>query len=67
MLTPNAELKALQDQGKLTELFVMQERVKVLPFGDVWNEYCVRCGAPTECHLWEEIEKYETEVLSKRV
>jgi L-rhamnose isomerase len=45
----------------------MQERVKVLPFGDVWGEYCKRCGAPTECHLWEEIEKYEKEVLSKRV
>ena len=67
MLTPNKELKALQDEGKLTELFVMQERVKVLPFGDVWGEYCKRCGAPTECHLWEEIASYEKEVQSKRV
>ena len=67
MLTPNKELKALQDAGKLTELFVMQERVKVLPFGDVWGEYCKRCGAPTECQLWEEIASYEKEVQSKRV
>jgi L-rhamnose isomerase len=67
MLTPNAELKALQDQGKFSELLIAQERVKTLPFGDVWNEYCVRNGAPTECHLWEEIKKYEEEVLSKRV
>ncbi len=67
MLTPNAQLKALQDEGKLTALLVMQESVKMLPFGDVWAEYCRRCGAPSECELWEEIEAYEKEVLSKRV
>ena len=67
MLTPNAKLKALQDEGKLSELFVAQERVKVLPFGDVWAEYCVRCGAPTECQLWDKIAEYEKDVLSKRV
>ena len=67
MLTPNAQLKALQDEGKLTALLVMQESVKMLPFGDVWEEYCKRCGVPTEWELWEEIEAYEKEVLSKRV
>ena len=67
MLTPNAALKALQDENKLSELMVMQERVKTLPFGDIWREYCVRCGVPTECQLFAEIEKYENEVLAKRV
>ena len=66
MLSPNAKLKELQDQNKLTELFVAQETVKTLPFGDVWNEYCDRCGAPTDLELFNEIEKYENEVLSKR-
>ena len=67
MLSPNAKLKELQDQNKLTELFVAQETVKTLPFGDVWNEYCDRCGVPTDLELFNEIEKYENEVLSKRV
>ena len=67
MLTPNAALKALQDENKLSELMVMQERVKTLPFGDIWREYCVRCGVPTECQLFAEIEKYENAVLAKRV
>lgn len=66
MVTPNAMLKDLQDQNKLTELIVAQERVKTLPFGDIWAEYCRRCGVPTECQLWDEIAKYEKEVLSKR-
>ena len=67
MLTPNAMLKKLQDENKLSELIVAQERIKTLPFGDIWREYCVRSNVPTECKLWEEIEKYENEVLSKRV
>ena len=67
MLTPNAKLKELQDQNKLTELFVAQETVKTLPFGDVWAEYCKRNGAPLDCELYAEIEKYESEVLAKRV
>jgi L-rhamnose isomerase len=67
MLTPNADLKALQDQNRLSELLVAQERIKTLPFGDIWREYCRRCGAPTDCQLWAEIETYEKEVLSKRV
>ena len=67
MLTPNAKLKALQDENKLSELMIMQEMVKTLPFGDVWNEYCSRAGVPCDCTLYAEIEKYEKEVLAKRV
>ena len=67
MLTPNASLKKMQDENKLSNLIVAQESIKTLPFGDIWNEYCVRCGVPTEFELWSEIEKYENEVLSKRV
>ncbi|MBE7060985.1 MAG: L-rhamnose isomerase [Clostridiales bacterium] len=67
MLTPNAKFKVLQDENKLTELLVAQERVKTLPFGDVWAEYCVRCGAPTDCKLWDKIDEYEKTVLAKRV
>ena len=67
MLTPNAKFKALQDENKLSELIIAQEAAKVLPFSDVWNEYCVRNGAPTDCKLWEEIAAYEQQVLSKRV
>ena len=67
MLTPNADLKALQDQNRLSELLVAQERIKTLPFGDIWREYCHRSGAPTDCQLWAEIETYEKEVLAKRV
>ena len=66
MLLPNEKLKKLQDENRLTELFVEQESAKVLPFADVWNEYCKRENAPLDCALFGEIDKYEKEVLSKR-
>lgn len=66
MLTPNAFLKDLQDQNKLSQLMIAQEGIKTLPFGDVWEEYCVREGVPTDFDLFEQIDKYEKEVLLKR-
>ncbi|MBE5852236.1 MAG: L-rhamnose isomerase [Lachnospiraceae bacterium] len=67
MLTPNAMLKELQDNSEFTKLMAMQEAVKCLPFGDVWEQYCKECDVKGEFEWFEEIEKYEAEVLSKRV
>ena len=67
MLTPNADLKALQDNNQLWELILTQESVKALPFGDVWNEYCAREGVVTDYELISEIKAYEKDVLAKRV
>ena len=66
LCTPNAMLKGLQDDGKLTKLLVAQEEMKTLPFGAVWEEYCARCGVAGDMSWFDEIEKYEKEVLSKR-
>ena len=37
LLSPNKKLKALQDEGKFTELMMQQEEIKTYPFGDIWN------------------------------
>ena len=66
MLTPNAELKKLQDNNELSKLMVLQEASKILPFGDVWVEYCERAGVPCDFELYNEVEKYEKEVLALR-
>lgn len=66
LLTPNAMLKELQDKSQFTKLMAMHEAVKCLPFGDVWEQYCEECGVKGENEWFEEIEKYEAEVLSKR-
>lgn len=65
-LLPNDRLKKLQDNGEFTELLMLQEEVKTLPFGDVWNEYCERFDLPGGEEWFDEIKKYEKDVLSKR-
>ena len=66
LCTPNKQLKALQDKGDLTELMVRQEAVKTMPFGDVWNEYCKVCGVPNDNDWFDEVKKYENDVLINR-
>ncbi len=66
LCTPNAALKKLQDEANFTELMVEQEAVKLLPLGDIWEEYCKRCGVVSDKEFYAEVKKYEDEVLSKR-
>ena len=66
LCTPNEMLKKLQDENRMTELMVEQEAAKTLPLGDIWNEYCARCGVVSDKEFFAEIQKYEDEVLSKR-
>jgi L-rhamnose isomerase len=66
LLTPHDELKKLQDEQSFTKLMIRQEELKTMPFGEVWNEYCARCNVPADGQWYEEVERYENEVLSKR-
>lgn len=67
LCTPHKLLKELQDKGDFTRLLMMQEEVKMLPLTDVWEEYCKECGVKANEAWFDEIIKYEEEVLSKRV
>ena len=66
MCMPHDSLKKLQDESKFTELMVMQENAKDLPYSDVWNEYCKACGVAADASWYQDVLKYEEEVLSKR-
>ena len=66
LLQPNETLTKLQNEGNFTKLMVLQEELKTMPFGDVWEEYCKVCGKPADGQWFPEIEKYEADVLSKR-
>ena len=66
LLQPNEALKMLQDEDNFTKLMVVQEELKTLPFGDIWDEYCRRCGTPADGEWFPEIEAYEKQVLEAR-
>lgn len=63
---PNESLAKLQNENNLTELMVMQEEIKTMPFGDVWEEYCRCCGVADDLSWFDEIKDYEKNVLSAR-
>ena len=64
LLQPNEKLKALQDGNEFTEIMYLQEEMKTMPLGEVWEEFLKREGIPQ--NYLESIKKYENEVLSKR-
>ena len=66
MLTPHESLAELQAAGNYTELMLRQEELKAYPWGAVWQEYCERCGVVGTEAWYDEVVKYENEVLSKR-
>ena len=66
LLEPSDALRAMQDENDWTKLMVCAEEAKTLPFGDVWEEYCRRCGAPADGEWFDSVRNYEKEILSKR-
>ena len=66
LLTPAEDMKRLQDEGRFTELMVRQEELKTLPFGEVWDEYCRRCGVPEDGKWFDKVMAYERDVQMKR-
>ena len=67
LLTPTCCHKAMQDKDDWTALMVAQEEMKTLPFGEIWNEYCRRCGKPEDGQWFQKVLDYEQEVQLKRV
>ncbi len=66
LLQPHSKMKELQDKGMFTELLMLQEEMKTYPFGDVWEYYCETQNVPPDESWFDEVKKYEAEVLSKR-
>lgn len=66
MLTPNAKLKELQDEGNFTERLALMEEFKTYPMGDIWNYYCEKNSVPVAESWLTDVKTYEREVLSKR-
>lgn len=60
------DLTAMQDKENWTELMVVQEELKTMPFGEIWTEYCRTCGAPTDGEWFPLVRQYEEQVLLQR-
>ena len=65
LLQPNAKLKALQNEGNFTELMVLQEELKTLPFDAAWAEYLKRQKA-AGADWFNQVKEYENKILKNR-
>lgn len=66
LLEPTATLREYERGGDYTARLALQEEIKGLPFGAVWDEYCLRQGVPVGMALMDEIKAYEATVLAQR-
>ena len=66
LLEPADILRAAEAAGDFTTRLAMQEEIKTLPFGAVWDFYCESKGVPVGDHWLAEVKGYEKNVLSKR-
>ena len=66
LLTPEKLLADYQNKADYTSLLVVSEEIKTAPFGAVWEELCARANMPAGLAWFDEVKKYENEVLAKR-
>jgi L-rhamnose isomerase len=64
LLEPTDTLRSLESTADFTSRLAMQEHLKSLPWGSVWDELCSRLGVADD---WmSDIKQYEASVLSLR-
>jgi L-rhamnose isomerase len=66
LLEPTAMLKKLELDGDFTARLALLEEFKALPFGAVWDHYCVRQSTPSGQGWLEQVKTYERQVLAHR-
>lgn len=65
LLQPHDALRAMQDGAEFTAQMVLQEEMKTLPYGDVWEEYLKRYGYAGS-DWFRSVREYEEKVLKER-
>src|SRR5581483_9623637 len=66
LLEPAHLLRKYEAEGDYTSRLVLLEEIKSLPFGAVWDFYCLKAGVPVGETWLTEVKLYEKDVLSKR-
>jgi L-rhamnose isomerase len=66
MLEPHDQYKNLERQGDFTARLALMEQAKTLPFGAVWDYYCLKQNVPGDDAWLAEVKNYERKILSKR-
>jgi L-rhamnose isomerase len=66
LLEPTEHLQSLELEGDYTARLALMEELKTLPFGAVWDYYCLRSNVPPGRDWLPAVKTYEAEVLAQR-
>jgi L-rhamnose isomerase len=66
LLEPSEKLRQMELEGDYTGRLAMQEELKTLPFGAVWDYYCTKQDVPAGPDWLNEVRDYERNVTNSR-
>ena len=66
LLEPLSTLRQMENEGDFTGRLALLEELKSLPFGTVWDYYCLQEEVPIGMAFMKEIRHYEKQVLVNR-
>ncbi|MBC8447430.1 MAG: L-rhamnose isomerase [Chloroflexi bacterium] len=67
LLEPIDQMRELEIAGDYTARLALLEELKGMPFGAVWDAYCLQQDVPVGFSFMDDIRAYEAEELSKRI
>lgn len=67
LLAPMERLRELEISGDYTARLALLEELKGMPFGAVWDYFCLQHEVPVGMRYMDEIRAYEAQELVKRV
>ena len=65
-LEPSGALQKAENGKDFSQRLALFEELKSLPWGAVWDYYCEQKGVPVGRSWFDEVRRYEAQVLSRR-
>ncbi len=66
LLEPAEKMRQFEIDGDFTSRLAMQEELKTMPVGAVWDHYCLRNEVPVGPTWLAKVKQYEVDVLAQR-
>jgi len=66
LLQPEEKLRRFEEENDFFSRLALLEEMKSLPFGAIWDYYCLMMDVPPSDMWMEDIKRYESEVLRTR-